>query len=797
MMNRWSKSSIIIAACLIAAGVFCCHESSQSPLFGIAGVGSQQQKAGTTRNSLQQRKSGVDQPRKTQERDFKYSTIGKVPDDPYHVPVDDETRAQIAEKWGKWRFWDGEEDDRPTGDYAAEYPNRDISGDDLPDTAWQADAVYVNHILNDADKLIARAKEAIYTEYGYGGPQTPEGMVDRYKMFKWEILDIKNNEEPSEKYHKKRGSMGNGGWTSKRSRDGLVRRLLHAIMTNDEFVIVLGGHSAAAGHGNHFTQSYMMQMHKILAPIFARLGVKLVTRNMSQGGLGTLHNSLASGSLYGQDIDILLWDSGMTENDPRHYEVFARQGILSGSKVPLLWGGFKEVLYMLHNEADVDVGQFGKGTDGLKEANTVEEVEATPFAAKYLKCGDAVKDYCKEQPAYCAKCWVERDDVPASSFPHLKEKPGGQVSWHPGWREHQLQGRVLAYSVLEALHTAVDIFSECTMGGPPLDDELWHVTDYYENIRNKVKNLPPSIGQCSLLKEVFPERICQVPMMGATQHTPRANPEQTSLAGLVRQTADGYKPHNFEKPVYDGPDVHNTCFDIPDGAVDVWSVVSGRRQLSQSSASEIGVFAAPERQAFSQPNFRHLAGSDEIVPGKGWQVLGEPAGKCDGEYDSYCGRQASSECPMLGHHDSRGYIAGNEYSGWLVLDLPNLKEGIIMIRLFTWISENSSPITEGWTSVNNQGRHLKSDYSPQNNRQLDMQAWPASTKFEFAINGQKTTWSMEEFQKNKKEPQRVFEMFTLLDDPDFTDSPSTVELAIRLRDCGRVCTIGLTHVYWA
>lgn len=61
---------------------------------------------------------------------------------------------------------------------------------------------------------------------------------------------------------------------------------------------------------NHFRQSYMMQFHKVMYPVFARLGVKLVTRNMAQGGMGTLHSSLGSGSIYGDDVDLLLWDSG-------------------------------------------------------------------------------------------------------------------------------------------------------------------------------------------------------------------------------------------------------------------------------------------------------------------------------------------------------------------------------------------------------------------------------------------------------------------------------------------------------
>jgi hypothetical protein len=63
-------------------------------------------------------------------------------------------------------------------------------------------------------------------------------------------------------------------------------------------------------HSNHFRQSYMMQFHKVMYPVFARMGVKLITRNMAQGGLGTIQAGLGSGSIYGDEIDLLLWDSG-------------------------------------------------------------------------------------------------------------------------------------------------------------------------------------------------------------------------------------------------------------------------------------------------------------------------------------------------------------------------------------------------------------------------------------------------------------------------------------------------------
>lgn len=164
------------------------------------------------------------------------------------LPISQEKKNEEVEKWGQWHFWDGDEDIRPKEDYCANYPHRDIPGDDFPDDAWQVDAVYVNHYLNDADKLISRAMEAIFTEYGKGKPLPPEKLAERLEMFHWEKLDLKEQDKPPPMFSR-RGSREIGGWTTKRSFNGLVRRLLHAMMTQDTFTVVLAGHSAAMGAG--------------------------------------------------------------------------------------------------------------------------------------------------------------------------------------------------------------------------------------------------------------------------------------------------------------------------------------------------------------------------------------------------------------------------------------------------------------------------------------------------------------------------------------------------------------------
>lgn len=395
-----------------------------------------------------------------------YSHIATIPPEPDHKPVDEDTRKALTEKWGKWHFYDGDEERRPTGDYMAKYPNRDIPGNEFPDDAWQTDAVYVNHFIDDAEKLIARAKEAIFTEYGHGKPLPPEGLAERLQMFHWDRIDLQTATGPPPKYgHGRTADHGNGGWTTDRSFNGLVRRLLHAMMTNDQFTIVMAGHSAAAGHGNHFRQSYTHQMHRILAPIFARLGVKLITRNMSQGGLGTIHHTLGFKDMYGDEIDLVLWDSGMTEGNQESIDLFYRQALLSGKRVPVIWGGDFHLLQNLHNNADADVGEFGVGSDGIILSESEDQVKQLPYAVQYMKCATERQDLCASEPRFCVNCWVKRPDIDEKKmFPSMKDRPGGQVRWHPGWRDHQIIGRVLAFAILDALQVAFQTWSEGTMG---------------------------------------------------------------------------------------------------------------------------------------------------------------------------------------------------------------------------------------------------------------------------------------------------------------------------------------------
>jgi hypothetical protein len=237
-------------------------------------------------------------------------------------PMNKTFQRELTKKWGSWTFVDPmatatpetpenspfKSKDRPRNDYCASYPSRDVPRSQFPPHAWQTDQEFLSRFLPEAKALVRRAMEGILAEYGHGKDQEPAlSHEQRSEMFIVRIV----NDTVGDVYLQQENSAGDaGGYMNEKGYDGLVRRVLHAVMTEDTFRVVTAGHSAAAGHGNHFQQSYTLQIQRILEPIFARLGVTMSAHCLGIGSMGTLQNALGMRDLYGDDIDVLIYDSG-------------------------------------------------------------------------------------------------------------------------------------------------------------------------------------------------------------------------------------------------------------------------------------------------------------------------------------------------------------------------------------------------------------------------------------------------------------------------------------------------------
>jgi hypothetical protein len=206
-----------------------------------------------------------------------------------------ERMEKIREKWGAWDFNDEHPEIRPIANFD-ETPYKDMKNDAFPPKSWQMDQTYVTDFIAEARKLVNRVREGIYAEYGHATEDMPceLDIKLRNEVFKIHITD--EAKHPGE--HKDNGLA----YINKKGLDMYARKLLHSMITNDEFYYVMGGHSAAAGHGNNFHQTYLMEFANIMEPVLHKLGVRLIARNLAMGGYGTLHFSLGAATLYGENV---------------------------------------------------------------------------------------------------------------------------------------------------------------------------------------------------------------------------------------------------------------------------------------------------------------------------------------------------------------------------------------------------------------------------------------------------------------------------------------------------------------
>ena len=80
------------------------------------------------------------------------------------------------------------------------------------------------------------------------------------------------------------------------------------------FTWVNGGHSASAGHGNFYRESYTAELERALQPILKEIGLEFIAKNYAMGGTESAEEvALCSNSIFGRDIDSISWDYGMTD----------------------------------------------------------------------------------------------------------------------------------------------------------------------------------------------------------------------------------------------------------------------------------------------------------------------------------------------------------------------------------------------------------------------------------------------------------------------------------------------------
>lgn len=248
---------------------------------------------------------------------------------------------------------------------------------------------------------------------------------------------------------------------------------------------------------------------------------------------------------------------------------------------------------------------------------------------------------------------------------------------------------------------------------------------------------------------------------------------------------------------YSPPDIFNPNLHPPAGEVDVLNILENGVDFNSLLNPDYTSFY--ERPSFASP--------PKLQIGKGIS-LSTKAGDdfCDGSVDSFCDRGRSNGCLLYGHNDGRNGLLFDGYSGWVVMNLPDVKNGFIVVKMETWHQPGENKATNGWTSVNNGSSRLlsignqKSYLSSNLTRNLKVEPAPFCDEFhfEYAIDGKVESLNLTQFESKRMMVQRVVETVTLLRDVDYTGGVETeVEVAVRITGCERVKTFSLTHVYWS
>ena len=123
--------------------------------------------------------------------------------------------------------------------------------------------------------------------------------------------------------------MNKAGW------EGLIRKLFHAIMTEDDFYVVVAGPPGPTYEGVNLHLTHVMHFHDIMEPVLDRLGIRLISRNMGMNASTTV-SALGGGDIYGEaDIFWYLPDPSNLESDMQ-LDFLYKQMILSGERLPII-----------------------------------------------------------------------------------------------------------------------------------------------------------------------------------------------------------------------------------------------------------------------------------------------------------------------------------------------------------------------------------------------------------------------------------------------------------------------------
>jgi len=269
------------------------------------------------------------------------------------------------------------------------------------------------------------------------------------------FLKLKSFRSVSDNYQEAKDDMS----TLRLRRKLKIKLLQHDLFQNATFVWVTGGHSAAAGHGNLYNESYTAFLERDLRQVLeSSLGLNLEVRNFAMGGSGSGPElGLCVEQIYGRDVDLLSWDFGMTDvYSPVRLLLYAIRGNLLPNHPPIfaLYAEGEHRVDLLKEFENMSASAFylpdetrKKQLHGIPEVNldNFGDMKDLPPMINSFKCPEG----------------IEKGDLGCDDAKYSKglcDNRAGKASWHPGFKMHALDGHTIAlFVVQELMHAAEEL----------------------------------------------------------------------------------------------------------------------------------------------------------------------------------------------------------------------------------------------------------------------------------------------------------------------------------------------------
>jgi hypothetical protein len=243
------------------------------------------------------------------------------------------------------------------------------------------------------------------------------------------------------------------------------------------FVWAVGGHSVTAGHGNFYHESYTAVMERAVKDVLSSTGIQFVGRNYAMGGTTSApETAFCTKEIYGQDIDVLVYDFFMTDSrrdKGKKMEYFFQRAAMTipSNPVCLAYHLFDDRNYIaavkrlelrglpiLYSQQKVidETEDVIPDTLGMAEDN----IQALPKYVRNYKCGNAIEfgdPYCKADKYNDTLC----------------ENRLYKAKWHPGFKWQAIMGNLAALFLLDVWEDALtELASRQTVDSDVLLREL-------------------------------------------------------------------------------------------------------------------------------------------------------------------------------------------------------------------------------------------------------------------------------------------------------------------------------------